>query len=315
MSFGQTLRESREAKGLSQSELASKTNLLVQVVNGLENEDFRLIPAPIYGRGFVKLYCEATEIDPKPLQEEFMRLYKEAQERPPKPQSQPTPPKKRETAYPDGAGPREEPEQPTPSAATETETSGNASPDAFSLEAPETPIPTEAEKVTPVDTAPPRRDYGDLFGHSYSSEDEPKTSAAEKFRTTMSNVSSGVFSNVKHLPPNIGRIAVVGVAAIFVLIMIGWGINALYDATSRVAADIDAVAEENADTATEENSAAAKADEKQAGGDTEKKTAREETTPKEKTGTAAKAGKKAVKTSKPENLKSTGPAVPSLYIN
>ena len=46
MSFGQTLRNAREAKGLSTSELAAQTHLLVQIVEGLENEDFRRIPAP-----------------------------------------------------------------------------------------------------------------------------------------------------------------------------------------------------------------------------------------------------------------------------
>ena len=67
MPFGQTLRAAREAKGLSTSELAAQTHLLVQVVEGLENEDFRRIPAPIYGRGFVKLYCETVGLDPKQI--------------------------------------------------------------------------------------------------------------------------------------------------------------------------------------------------------------------------------------------------------
>jgi len=41
MSFGQTLRAAREAKGLTTSELAASTHLLVQIVEGLENEDFQ----------------------------------------------------------------------------------------------------------------------------------------------------------------------------------------------------------------------------------------------------------------------------------
>ena len=75
MSFGQTLRAAREAKGLSTSELAARTHLLVQIVEGLENEDFRRIPAPIYGRGFVKLYCETVGLEPKPLVDAFMEIY------------------------------------------------------------------------------------------------------------------------------------------------------------------------------------------------------------------------------------------------
>ena len=45
------------------------------IVEGLENEDFSKIAAPIYGRGFVKLYCETVGLDPKPLVAEFMEIY------------------------------------------------------------------------------------------------------------------------------------------------------------------------------------------------------------------------------------------------
>ena len=78
MSLGSTLRAAREACGMTTSELAARTHMLVQIVEGIENEDFRRIPAPIYGRGFIKLYCEAVKIDPKPLQAEFMELYNKA---------------------------------------------------------------------------------------------------------------------------------------------------------------------------------------------------------------------------------------------
>jgi len=73
--FGKTLRETREAKGLTTSEVAQKTHMLIQHVEALEREDFSKIAAPIYGRGFVKLYCEVLGIDPKPLIQEFMDMY------------------------------------------------------------------------------------------------------------------------------------------------------------------------------------------------------------------------------------------------
>ena len=61
--FGKTLRAAREAKGYTVSQLAEATRLMHQVVEDLENENFTRIPAPIYGRGFVKLYCEAVGLD------------------------------------------------------------------------------------------------------------------------------------------------------------------------------------------------------------------------------------------------------------
>lgn len=75
MEFGETLRAAREAKGLSCSEVAEATNMVKSVVEDLENENFSRIVAPIYGRGFVKLYCEAVGIDSAPMIECFMDIY------------------------------------------------------------------------------------------------------------------------------------------------------------------------------------------------------------------------------------------------
>jgi cytoskeletal protein RodZ len=72
--FGKTLREAREAKGYSISQLAEATHLMHQIVQDLENENFSKIAAPIYGRGFVKLYCEAVGLDPVPLVAEYMAI-------------------------------------------------------------------------------------------------------------------------------------------------------------------------------------------------------------------------------------------------
>jgi hypothetical protein len=65
----------REAKGLTPGQLAERTHMIVQTVEGLEREDFSRIVAPIYGRGFVKLYCEAVGLEPKPFVDAFMELY------------------------------------------------------------------------------------------------------------------------------------------------------------------------------------------------------------------------------------------------
>jgi len=73
--FGKTLRTAREAKGLTPGQIAERTHMLVQTVEGLEREDFSNIVAPIYGRGFVKLYCEAVGLEPKPLVDAFMGAY------------------------------------------------------------------------------------------------------------------------------------------------------------------------------------------------------------------------------------------------
>ena len=76
MEFGETFRRAREATGLTTSDIAKMTHMLEQQVQALEREDFSKIAAPIYGRGFVRLYCEALGIDdPKPFVDEFMEIY------------------------------------------------------------------------------------------------------------------------------------------------------------------------------------------------------------------------------------------------
>lgn len=80
--FGNTLRAAREAKGLTQNDVAQKTHMMIQTVEGLESENFSRIVAPIYGRGFVKLYCEVVGLEPKPMIDAFMELYNGTRSKP-----------------------------------------------------------------------------------------------------------------------------------------------------------------------------------------------------------------------------------------
>lgn len=73
--IGTKLRLAREALGYSQGQIAEKTRILPQIVAGLENEDYSRIVAPIYGRGFVKLYAQAVGLDPAECAREFMESY------------------------------------------------------------------------------------------------------------------------------------------------------------------------------------------------------------------------------------------------
>jgi hypothetical protein len=106
----------------------------------------------------------------------------------------------------------------------------------------------------------------------------------------MSNVSHGVFANVKHLPPNIGRMVTVGVGAILLIALMGWGVHSLYQATS---AGSVAETDGNASTAAEPVRKAAAA-----------KPVQNESS-----------AKTAAPVRDPKRLQSTGPKVPSLYID
>ena len=340
MSLGNTLRAAREACGLTTSELAARTHMLVQIVEGLENEDFRRIPAPIYGRGFIKLYCEAVDLDPKPLQAEFMDLFNRAKDAPAKnvmpevrsrpqtaePPPQPTAPAQ-ETAEPMSAA--EEPIAETADAEESyveevpAEEPPVAAQSAVSPQPAAEPPPAESLFDLPIQTQdpapvvnvqpPPKRSYGDLFGQAYATEDgTPKQSAAEKFRNTMSNVSSGVFANVQKLPPNTGRIVTVSLCAAAILCLIGWGVFELYKATTP-GGNADAEPAASAEVAEEKpkakNNAVASKKENGKTAELKKASAKAKETP-----TKTSASKSSVSV-KPGDLKSSGIEVPALYID
>ncbi len=74
MALGETLRKARMARKETASQVAAATRMKIQLVEGLEKEDFTHIPAPIYGKGFIKLYAEHVGLDPDPLIRDYMAL-------------------------------------------------------------------------------------------------------------------------------------------------------------------------------------------------------------------------------------------------
>lgn len=64
---GQQLKEAREHLGRSQSDMAKETRISIQQIQGLENDRYESIPAPMYVRGFLKLYAKHLGIHPDPL--------------------------------------------------------------------------------------------------------------------------------------------------------------------------------------------------------------------------------------------------------
>ena len=112
-SFGETLKAAREAKGLTCSQVAAQTHMLVQIVEEMEREDFHRIPAPIYGRGFVRLFADCVGLDPVPLVREFMDIYNGRRKPAPsirEVQSEPTPPPRIQPAWQTPPAPAPEPE-------------------------------------------------------------------------------------------------------------------------------------------------------------------------------------------------------------
>lgn len=99
MALGRILREAREKRQLTLSQVAASTRMKTQVAQALEAEDYKKIPAPIYGRGFIKMYAEFLGVDPKPLIAEYNAALAGPVEPPPAPASAQTPGKPPKPAF------------------------------------------------------------------------------------------------------------------------------------------------------------------------------------------------------------------------
>ena len=194
MEFGNSLRTARETKGYTASQLAEMTHIKASVIEGLENEDFSMIAAPIYGRGFVKLYCEAVGLEPKPFVDEFMEIMNgnreiPIRERPVPANAEPVVP----TADPTPADPTPVAPPPPP-----------AERDLFTQNEPVADKPTITDPLPKADIS--------RYASPFRVEPEDHASAA--------------------LPVLPWRLILLGVAGLAILAILVCGIRALYCATS-----------------------------------------------------------------------------------
>ena len=202
MEFGKTLREAREAQGYSIAQLAEMTHIMSQAIEGLENEDFKKIPAPIYGRGFVKLCCQALDLEAKPMIDEFMAIY--SGEKPPA----------KHIAIPASKPIVEEPVAPAP-VIEETPAPSVPQHDLFGQPvspqpAVSGPLPITPQPVTPLPTAPAKT----------VSRFAPPTSEATYTRPAL------------EMPAIPWRLVMLIIAAIAVIWLIVAGCNSLYRSLS-----------------------------------------------------------------------------------
>ena len=253
-SFGETLRNAREAKGLSCSQVAAQTHMLVQIVEEMEREDFHRIPAPIYGRGFVRLFADCVGLDPVPLVREFMDIYEGRRAPTVSIREVPTAP------VPPAPEPAPEPEPtPEPEPAPAPEPIPAPVPEPVPPSVPEPPqvvrgldlfeqaparAPTDNQPLfgpSPTslqasagstENLPPPIDFNASPYLTSSDYDEGGPSATDRFRKSLSAVSSGVLKTVRGIPRRAWRITALLLCALLALLFIVWSVSKLYQATS-----------------------------------------------------------------------------------
>lgn len=72
---GAALRAAREKRRLSIAEVVEATRIKSHIIQDLENDDYSAIAAPLYGKGFIKLYAEYVGLDPAPLIRHYLNNY------------------------------------------------------------------------------------------------------------------------------------------------------------------------------------------------------------------------------------------------
>ena len=73
LSIGPALRHAREKRGLSLEEVEQATKIRPRYIEGLEREDYDMLPAPIYIRGFLKTYATFLGLDGEALSKEMQQ--------------------------------------------------------------------------------------------------------------------------------------------------------------------------------------------------------------------------------------------------
>jgi cytoskeletal protein RodZ len=72
--IGQQLREARERKKISLETAAQGTKIKGEYLAALEADQFDRIEAPVYVKGFLRIYGQYLGLDPKPLVNQFSNL-------------------------------------------------------------------------------------------------------------------------------------------------------------------------------------------------------------------------------------------------
>ena len=82
-SFGPTLRQQRERRGLTLAAVAESTKISPALLRLLERGDVSRWPGGIYRRGFVRAYAAMVGLPVEPTVSEFVRLFPEPGQEPP----------------------------------------------------------------------------------------------------------------------------------------------------------------------------------------------------------------------------------------
>ncbi len=74
ISLGEKLRQARESRGISISEVAAQTRISSLYLEGIEADDYRSLPGGIFNKGFVRSYAKHVGVDEQEALQDYARL-------------------------------------------------------------------------------------------------------------------------------------------------------------------------------------------------------------------------------------------------
>lgn len=72
--LGEKLRQARDERGLTISEIAEQTRISALYLAGIENDDYRTLPGGIFNKGFVKSFAKTVGVDEQEALQDYALL-------------------------------------------------------------------------------------------------------------------------------------------------------------------------------------------------------------------------------------------------
>src|SRR5437868_12111933 len=77
LTLGEKLRQAREARGFTISEVAEQTRISALYLESIENDDYRTLPGGIFNKGFVKSYAKHVGLNEQEALQDYAALLSE----------------------------------------------------------------------------------------------------------------------------------------------------------------------------------------------------------------------------------------------
>ncbi len=78
--IGSTLREARMRQRIDITEVEAQTKIRAKYLRAIENEEWDLLPGPVYARSFLRTYCDYLGLDSRMLVDQFRRRHEHPSE-------------------------------------------------------------------------------------------------------------------------------------------------------------------------------------------------------------------------------------------